>query len=62
MPQIQITVTPQGTTTVETQGYTGSDCRTASRFLETALGTPQQEVLTCEYYAVRVEGELKVEG
>ncbi len=35
---IEITVTPRGETKVETRGFTGGECREASRFVEQALG------------------------
>ena len=39
MPQIiEVTVSPQGETTVQTKGFTGSTCQEASKFLEQALG------------------------
>ena len=47
---IELVVSPQGEVTVETKGYTGSDCVKASRFLEKALGTPVSERKTAEYY------------
>ena len=40
MKTIKITVSPTGQTTVETRGFTGGECREASRFVEQALGTP----------------------
>ena len=54
MPQIQITVAPAGTTTLETFGYQGSACQAASRFLETALGTPRQDTLKADYYQTAI--------
>lgn len=50
---IEITVSPQGETTVQTKGYAGTDCRRASRFLEQALGTPATDRPTAEYYAAK---------
>ena len=47
---IEITVSPDGQTRVETKGYTGSECREASKFIEHALGNTQEEHLTAEYY------------
>ena len=35
---IEVIVSPQGETTVQTKGYTGGDCLQASKFLEQALG------------------------
>jgi hypothetical protein len=48
---IEITVSPAGDTTVQTRGYAGADCVTASRFLEQALGMPVNEQKTAEFYA-----------
>jgi hypothetical protein len=47
---IEITVSPKGETFVRTKGYAGADCLRASRFLETALGTPLAETKTAEFY------------
>jgi hypothetical protein len=47
---IKITVSPTGQTTVETRGFTGGECREASRFVEQALGTRSAETLTAEFY------------
>jgi len=35
---IEVIVSPQGETTVQTKGYAGADCLQASKFLEQALG------------------------
>jgi hypothetical protein len=47
---IEITVSPAGETRVETRGFTGGECREASRFVEQALGTRKAESLTSEFY------------
>jgi hypothetical protein len=47
---IEITVNPKGATKVETKGFTGAECREASRFIEQALGTRTAETLTAEYH------------
>ncbi len=47
---IEITVSPTGETKVETKGFTGSECRDASKFVETALGQRTAEQLTGEFY------------
>jgi hypothetical protein len=47
---IEITVDPKGQSQVETKGFTGGECREASRFLEQALGTRSAETLTAEFY------------
>lgn len=50
MKTIEITVTPDGQSRVETHGFAGSECRDASRFLEGALGKVQAENLTADFY------------
>lgn len=47
---IDIIITPDGKSNVETKGFTGSDCREASRFLEQALGQATSEQLKPEFY------------
>ena len=48
---IEIIVSPQGETKLQTKGFSGSSCREASRLLEQALGTKADEQLTPEFYA-----------
>ena len=50
MKIIEITVTPRGETKVETRGFSGGECREASRFLEQALGARVRETLTPAYH------------
>ena len=53
MPRvIEVTVSPQGETTIQTKGYAGGDCLQASQFLEQALGVVAAERKTAEFYAV----------
>jgi hypothetical protein len=47
---IEIIVTPQGKTSVQTLGFTGPSCRDASRFIEQALGSRLSEHLTAEFH------------
>ena len=47
---IEIIVTPDGKTTVQTRGFVGSSCQEASRFVEQALGQRAEEKLTAEFY------------
>jgi Protein of unknown function (DUF2997) len=47
---IRVIVGPGGETKVETKGFSGGECRDASRFLEQALGQPVSEQLTPEFY------------
>ena len=47
---IRVIVSPRGEVKIETKGFTGGECREASRFLEQALGQPVGEQLTAEFY------------
>ena len=47
---IRVIVGPKGETKVETRGFSGGECREASRFLEQALGQPVNALLTAEFY------------
>jgi hypothetical protein len=57
MKTIEIIVTPQGKTTVQTLGFTGSSCREASRFLEEALGERTGEYRTAEFHQSETTGQ-----
>ena len=48
---IEITVSPEGATSIKTSGFTGSSCRDATRDLEQALGMAGREHLLSEYFA-----------
>ncbi len=50
MKRIELIITPDGQTRVETKGFAGSECRAASRLLERALGQSTTEQLTSEFY------------
>ena len=48
--KIEITISPDGQTRVETKGFAGGQCRDASRFIESALGKTTSERLTPEFH------------
>jgi Protein of unknown function (DUF2997) len=50
MKTIEITISSNGETRVETKGFQGAECRQASRFIEQALGQRTAEQLTAEFY------------
>ncbi|WP_145228534.1 DUF2997 domain-containing protein [Gimesia algae] len=50
MKTIDIIFSADGQSRIETRGFTGSRCKHASRFLETALGATASEQLTAEYH------------
>jgi hypothetical protein len=57
---IEITVDTKGQSKVETRGFTGDECREASKFIEHALGQRTVEKLTAEFYqAQSSEQQLK---
>jgi hypothetical protein len=50
MRTIEIVITPEGKTTLQTLGFTGPSCRDASKFIEQALGQQTGEQLTAEFH------------
>lgn len=52
---IEVTVSPKGETTIQTKGFTGEQCRDATRNLEAALGVRTREQLTDEFHATVVD-------
>ena len=52
---IEVTVSPNGETCIETKGFAGAECRAASAILEKALGTRQSEKLTAEFHSQKVQ-------
>ncbi|MCE9555405.1 MAG: DUF2997 domain-containing protein [Planctomycetes bacterium] len=53
---IELIVAPNGETKIETRGFSGDECRNASRFIEQALGQRTAETLTAEFHtSSRVE-------
>ena len=47
---IEIIVAPNGQSKVETKGFTGSECRDASRFVELAIGQQSNELLKSAFH------------
>ena len=60
MKTIEITVSTLGISTVETNGFTGDQCRQASQFLTKALGQIGHEQLKPEFY-VQASNEGTIE-
>jgi hypothetical protein len=48
--KIEITVTPEGSVSIKTAGFTGGSCRDATRDMEKALGLADREHLLPEYF------------
>ena len=55
MKTIEIIISPSGQSRVETKGFSGSQCREASRLLEAALGKTTSETLTAEFHEAQPE-------
>lgn len=45
---------PDGTVSLETQGFSGGECRQATKAYETALGTKLSDVATAEMHQPEV--------
>ena len=57
MKTIEITVDPKGQSKVETKGFSGAECREASKFVEQALGQRTAETLTAEFHQGQQAGQ-----
>jgi hypothetical protein len=56
MPRIiEVVVSPQGETTIQTKGYAGGACVQASKFLENALGVAVTDQKTTEFFQTSVQ-------
>jgi hypothetical protein len=59
---IEVIIRPDGQSTIETTGFSGSSCRDASRFLELALGSTASETLTAEYHQAASSSQFQHES
>ena len=59
---IEITVSPEGATSIKTSGFTGGSCKDATRDLEKALGVAGRENLLPEYFQRTSTGEQIRQG
>ncbi len=57
---IEVIVSPTGATKVETKGFSGANCREASRSLEAALGQRSGEQLTAEFHTASTSNALNL--
>lgn len=57
---IEITISPEGKTTVQTKGFAGTSCRDASRLIEKALGQVSDEKLTAEFHQAQAGQHQKL--
>ena len=61
MKTIDVIVSRDGSTRVETYGFAGAQCKEASQFLEQALGLKQIEQLTADFYRSEINTPQKVQ-
>ncbi|MBN71458.1 MAG: hypothetical protein CME32_19515 [Gimesia sp.] len=59
---IEIIVETNGSTRVQTRGFTGSACTDASRFIEEALGKRTSERTTPEFFQTTEQQQRLREG
>jgi hypothetical protein len=59
---IEITVSPEGSVSIKTSGYSGSTCRDATRDIERALGVSGREHLLPEYFNQTSTGQQIQQG
>jgi hypothetical protein len=60
--KIEITVSPEGATSIKTSGFTGGSCRDATRDIERALGVSGRESLLPEFYGQTNTGQQVQQG
>ena len=60
--RIEITVSPEGATSIKTTGFSGSSCKDATQDFERALGVAGRETLLPEYFQQRNTGEQLRQG
>ena len=60
--RIEITVSPEGATSIKTSGFTGGSCRDATRDLKRALGISGRESLLPEFFHQSSTGEQIRQG
>jgi hypothetical protein len=60
--KIEITVSPEGSVSIKTAGFTGGSCRDATRDMEKALGLAGRETLLPEFYNQTGAGEQLRQG
>jgi len=62
MKTIEIIVDNKGQSTVQTKGFSGTECRDASKLIERALGIVQSDTPTAEMYQTQVNPQQAKAG
>ena len=60
MAQVIIDITPDGETTVDAQGFQGTQCRDATRAIENALGKTTKDAMKPEYSQAKTKTSNRV--
>jgi len=60
--KIEITVSPEGATSIKTTGFSGSSCKDATRDLERALGVASKETLLPEFHQQQAQQNRLSQG
>jgi len=60
MPSIIIDITPEGGTTIDAQGYTGSSCSDATKAIEKALGKTTKSTKKADYTKTAAKAQRNV--
>ena len=55
MKVIEVVVSPRGETTIQTRGFTGSECQQASKWIEQSLGASISEQKTSEFFTPAIQ-------
>ena len=55
MKIIEVVVSPRGETTIQTRGFSGSECQQASKWIEQSLGASVFEQKTSEFFTPAIQ-------
>lgn len=59
--RIEITFSQEGEVKVETKGFSGKSCLSASKFVEEALGQKGSPTLTPDYYQADIQNNQTID-
>jgi hypothetical protein len=62
MKKIKVHVSKEGDTKIETEGFTGTACKDATKLLEKALGVTTKETFTDDYYKQSTVDQVNTNG
>ena len=62
MKKIKVHVDKEGGTKIETEGFTGTACKDATKELEEAIGVATKETFTDDYYKQSTVDQVNTNG